>query len=187
MKTVRSGATGSCTPIPAVRKQYSPVEISPLVNRDLVDDSRQQTAKESNPLCECWKLVGHHDSAAYSRKRSRASSAPRTGVEPVSLHRQWSCDAGRITRHSSFRSRRSIRVPGRNRTCVARFRKPVPFHSATRTDRIGRVDDPVVWRTGIAPASADSQSALVTRRVTPPRQHSRSESNRHRPIESRGS
>jgi len=30
--------------------------------------------------------------------------APRTGVEPVSLHRQWSCDAGRITRHDLLSS-----------------------------------------------------------------------------------
>jgi hypothetical protein len=37
--------------------------------------------------------------------------APRTGVEPVSLHRQWSCDAGRITRHL-------LGVPGRTQTCI---------------------------------------------------------------------
>lgn len=43
-----------------------------------------------------WRPVGRHDSATQS--------APRTGIEPVSIHRQWICDASRITRHVFNRS-----------------------------------------------------------------------------------
>jgi hypothetical protein len=48
--------------------------------------------------------------------------APRTGVEPVSLHRQWSCDAGRITRHDLLRPRQespgTVRSPRSGRSTV---------------------------------------------------------------------
>lgn len=76
--------------------------------------------------------------------------APCTGLAPVSLRRQRSCDTRRITRRSLLE---------RNRTFFDRFRKAAPESIGSR-------------RWGSRPesnrASALSQSALVTERVLPP-------------------
>lgn len=104
------GATGNCTPITAVREQYSPLELSP---QESIKVGRLRRNRTLSP--GFGGPAGHHDSATYEL-------APRTGIEPVSPHRQWGCDASRITRHSwSFRG-----VLGRTCTCIDRFRKPAP-------------------------------------------------------------
>ena len=53
--------------------------------------------------------------------------APRTEIESVSLRRQRSCDASRITRQKPIASPAGVEPASR------RFRKPVPIRSATRT------------------------------------------------------
>ena len=56
----------------------------------------------------------------------RAWAAPRTGIEPVSFHRQWDCDASRITRQ--WVSKRD--VSGRTRACVERCKTLMPVSLA---------------------------------------------------------
>lgn len=187
------GATGNRTPTPAVRKQSSPVELSPQTagnnshglrrasewrprrmkysvppprDAGVATCSRAAAAMSRSGPCTRgtrWSKVRRHtpslDAPELSKKSSRSfpcsapsgspgnrtlsprigssaghhdsatQVAPRTGIEPVSSHRQWDCDASRITRQCF----RYESVPGRTRTCLERFRKSVPFHSATRT------------------------------------------------------
>lgn len=70
-----------------------------------------QAGRESNPVLEFWRLLGHHDRPTYflaggtrSHRTTptpivRRNPAPHTGLEPVSLRRQRSCDTRRIMRH----------------------------------------------------------------------------------------
>lgn len=85
--------------------------------------------------------------------------AAHTEIESVSLHRQWSCDTSRIMGHR----RTSCGVLGRTRTCMRRFRKPVPSPFGHEDMARGRGDV-----RGSHPPETDSQSALVTRRATSP-------------------
>jgi hypothetical protein len=50
--------------------------------------------------------VGHHDSPTHEGQRDTFRRAPRRGIEPLSPHGQWGCDASRITRRNRRRAER---------------------------------------------------------------------------------
>jgi hypothetical protein len=74
-----------------------------------------------------WPCSWTSVDCVHSGSPRRISRAPRTGVEPVSLRRQRSCDTRRITRHCVPGSPRHACVPQAGRTCMTRFRKPAPL------------------------------------------------------------
>ena len=130
-----------------------------------------RAAKESNPLFEFWRLVGRHDSAAHGVSLC-APYGDRTHLRAV--------DSGVATpvasrsNHSRPRQESNLRRTGLGDRC--RSARPRGHRGGVR---------------GSHPSETDSQSALVTRRATPPCvrnvRHPRSESNRHRPLERRRS
>ena len=144
------GATGNRTPIPAVRVQRSPVELSPR------SQARRRPSPRRGSRGVGGRLAAGHEGiepplrvlearlvtmtllpmrtrgSRLSFEAVRSAPAPRTGIEPVSLHRQWSCDASRITRRvvSSI----AVVSPAGVEPASSRLRRPAPLRSATRTD-----------------------------------------------------
>ena len=136
------GATGNRTPISAMRTHVLLLNYRP--SESLPSDSAVVTFMVSVPLGRPRRnrtlspsfggSAGHHDSATHG-------IAVRDERLVRELNPSHSIDSGAATPVASrgicFENdeiRRGVSgVPGRSRTCVDRFRRPVPFHSATRT------------------------------------------------------
>jgi hypothetical protein len=91
------------------------------------------TSPERNLRKARWLAETSGFEPMYSSLHS--PTAPRRGIEPLSLHRQWSCDASRITRQESARERTRRGVTDGNRTRLHRV-TVCPRHQTSTVTKI---------------------------------------------------
>lgn len=157
------GATGNRTPIPAMRMQRSPVELSPQSK-----DGRPRRNRTLSPGVGI--PAGHHDSTACARAARPLEVASGCSQRPVGeSNPSQSRDNGPATpvasRSIGIRNsqRVCVGVLGRSRTRVCRFRRPAPIRSATRTRGVVSSELALAApRTGIEPSLHSMDSGAAT-------------------------